>query len=240
MLHGLYGSSRNWQRVGKQLAEGSRILAADLRNHGLSPHSDDCSYEAMAADVLELMEVIAEPVDLMGHSLGGKVAMRVACDAGSRVRSLQILDIAPRRYEPDVSLLDALLGLDLDLFASRREVDEHLAASIPDVALRGFLLTNLQRTASGGFEWQANLQGLRAGLGQIGDSSLLDGDRFAGPVDVVAGRSSDYVTDADRELFEGFFPMARLHFLDGVGHNVHVEGGERFVQLVLASRERGS
>ena len=213
VLHGLYGSSRNWQRVGKRLAAVGRVLAVDLRNHGQSPHAPDCSYEAMASDVLEVMDGLSEPAHLMGHSLGGKVAMRVACDVGSQVRSLQVLDIAPRQYDPDAGLLDALLSLELDGFTGRSQIDEKLAEKVPDQLLRGFLLTNLQRTESGGFAWQANLGGLRQGLDEIGQSPLRSGDHYSGPVDVIAGGASHYVVPEDAALFTEHFPNSRLHVL---------------------------
>ncbi|HVS15517.1 MAG TPA: alpha/beta fold hydrolase [Thermoanaerobaculia bacterium] len=235
ILHGLYGSSRNWVTVGRALADRFHVLAADLRNHGQSPHRADMRYPALVADVLAALDRLGlERTELMGHSLGGKVAMALACRAGERVRRLYVLDIAPREYAPDAALLDALLAVDLTGVERRGEVDERLADAIPDRELRMFLLTNLVR-AGGRYTWQIDLRALRDAVPDIRANPLRADDRFAGPTLFLAGGRSGYVTADDRPAIERHFPRARLAWLEGVGHNVHTEGGDAFVRAVFAA-----
>ncbi len=234
VLHGLYGSSRNWATAGRRLADRFAVVAVDLRNHGASPHDPDCSYQALAGDVVELLdELELERLTLMGHSLGGKVAMRVACVAPDRIERLYVLDIAPKQYRRDPSLLDALLSVDLAGLSRRSEVDDRLRESIPDDPTRQFLLTNLER-CNDGFRWQANLAGLRAGFDDIARSPLRPGDRYPGPTHFIAGGRSAYLSSSDIEAAREHFPSATLDVLAESGHNVHVDGGDAFVATVFA------
>jgi esterase len=237
VLHGLYGSSRNWVTVGRALADHFHVLAVDLRNHGQSPHHPDMRYAALVSDVLATVDRLGLPrVHLMGHSLGGKVAMALACAAGERVRRLFVLDIAPRVYAADTSLLDALLAVDLGGVSRRGEVDEQLAGVIRDPGLRAFLLTNLVH-AGGRYDWQIDLRALRAGMPDIRDNPLREGDRFDGPSLFLAGGLSRYVTEKDRPAILRHFPRARIEWLAGAGHNVHTDGGDDFLRAVFEAVE---
>jgi len=147
ILHGLFGSSDNWMAVAPKLAEHFRVFVIDLRNHGQSPHSAEMDYALMAGDVAEFLDVnnFADAA-LMGHSLGGKVAMQFALSYPNRVTKLIVSDMVPRVYEPShAKIISALLALDLNAFQSRQPIEEALAAEIPSLAVRRFLLKNLGR-----------------------------------------------------------------------------------------------
>ena len=235
VLHGLYGSSRNWSAVARKLAETYDVWALDLRNHGQSPHDDDCRWSAMAGDVRRTVEElgITRP-HLLGHSLGGKVAMHLVANEPDFARRLLVADIAPRLYRPDDELLDALLALDLSRVERRSDADRALAPAVPDPALRGFLLTNLARSGDA-YVWQCNLEGLKANLEQIGTAPFENGARWSGPSRFIVGGASEYWQPGDDELARAHFPEADVVVLPGVGHNVHVEGGAAFVDAVLAA-----
>ena len=175
---------------------------------------------------------------LVGHSMGGKTAMRLACDDADRVASLLVLDIAPQRNEPERHLLDAMLALPLAELGSRGDADRLLQGAVPDPATRGFLLTNLVRSGAEPpaptFAWQLGLAELSADFDALGAAPLGDADRFAGATHVLAGGASDYVSAGEERRYLPWFPGVTLDVLAGVGHNVHVEGGEAFVDWVAA------
>jgi esterase len=234
ILHGFLGSSRNWLSAGKDLAANRRTFALDLRNHGLSPHSAEMSYEAMAADVLAWLDArgIAS-AELIGHSMGGKVAMLLACRHPERVARLVIMDIAPRDYHwPDRGAeLRAIAGLDLGRLESRAQAEALIAGTVPDPAMRKFVLTNLERTP-GGWNWMVNIPALQAALPALERNPLGSGDGFGGPALFVAGGRSRYVEAADRAAIMGTFPAARIVVLEKSGHNPHIEAREAFVGAV--------
>ncbi|HEY5719706.1 MAG TPA: alpha/beta fold hydrolase, partial [Gammaproteobacteria bacterium] len=168
VLHGLFGSSSNWARLARGLAAEFRVICADLRNHGRSPHAAGMSYPQMAADVVALLDRLRlDRVALLGHSMGGKVAMQVALNQPERVSRLLVADIAPRAYRGNQAIvLEALEALHLDSLASRREADERLAAQVPETGVRAFLLTNLTQE-QGRFGWRINLPEIIDGIEAI-------------------------------------------------------------------------
>ena len=233
VLHGLFGSSRNWSSVSRKLARWRSVIAYDLRNHGKSPWQAPHTYEEMARDVLAALDHEGlDRVVLMGHSMGGKVAMRLACDAPDRVEALYVLDIAPVTYPRTTSILEPLMALDLSALKSRGDADRALASSIEDRATRLFLLTNLVRAEDGGFRWQIPLDVLYESRQEIFANPLEPGDLYEGPTRFVAGELSNYVTSALVEAARAHFPKADLVTLAGVGHDVHVEGGDSFLEAV--------
>jgi len=237
VLHGLLGSSRNWQSAGAALAaRGPRVVALDLRNHGESPWSDDCSFAALAADVAAWVERAAPgSVHLLGHSLGGKVAMRLAAERPDLVARLTVVDIAPRAYPGRLRAeFTAMRRLDLAALGSRREADAALAVHLPDWALRQFVLTNLGQDAAGGWTWKVNLDALERSLPILVGDPLLPGHGYAGPARLIRGGRSDYVTEADLALFAGRFPRSDAVTLPGSGHNPHFDARSGFVDAVLA------
>lgn len=234
ILHGMLGSSRNWLTAGKDLAASRRVYALDLRNHGLSPHADLMTYDAMVADVEAWLDSRGiGSAELIGHSMGGKVAMLLACRRPDRVSRLVVVDIAPRSYQwPEHrEEFAAIRELDLGSLKSRAEAESRLEARVPGWAMRKFILTNLERI-SGGWRWQINVPVITAALPELERNPLGSGDRFGGPALFIAGGKSRYVEPADRAAITRAFPAARITVLQNSGHNPHVEEREAFVRAV--------
>jgi esterase len=237
LLHGLLGSSRNWQTAGRELAAGRRVYALDLRNHGLSPHAAAMSYASMVADVQAWLDAHGVgPAEIVGHSMGGKVAMLLACRDPARVARLVVVDIAPKDYSwPERRQEFAAMNeLDLATLKSRADAESRLEARVPGWAERKFLTTNLERAEGGGWTWQIDLKAITAALPVLESNPLASGDRYLGPTLFVAGAQSGYVKPADRDLIHRHFPSARIEVLPGSGHNPHIEARDAFVKTVLA------
>ena len=176
IVHGMLGSSRNWQTVGRDLAAHRRTFALDLRNHGESPHADVMTYDSLVADVLAWMDTRAiGAADFIGHSLGGKVAMVLACRHPERVHRLIVVDIAPKPYAWPARRVEfaAMTGLDRASLRSRAEAESRLEGAIPDWPMRKFLVSSLERTPAG-WSWQFNLPVLAAALPELERNPLLD------------------------------------------------------------------
>ena len=239
VLHGILGSSRNWQTAGRDLASRYHVWALDLRNHGASPQADEMTYAAMEADVAAWLDARGlGPVALMGHSMGGKVAMRLACRQPERVERLVVVDIAPRDYDRggrQRAEFAAMHSLELRELASRAEAERRLEPLVPDWALRKFLTTNLERDPAGGWRWMINLAALTAALPDLERNSLEPGDRFAGPALFITGGQSSYVQPADHAAILRHFPAARIETIPASGHDPHMQARAEFVLLVLGS-----
>jgi pimeloyl-ACP methyl ester carboxylesterase len=232
----MLGSSRNWQAAGKDLAARYRVLAPDLRNHGASPHSEEMTFDAMAGDVLAWMDSHAlERISLMGHSMGGKVAMVLACRHPERVQRLILVDIAPKDYpwrgrEREFAAMNAL---DLRNLRLRAHAERSFEAYVPNPEMRRFLATNLERVDGGGWKWAVNLPALAAALPVLEKNPLGPGDRYTGPTLVLSGARSSYVRPEDGPLFAAHFPDAKFAVIESAGHNPHAEAREKFVQAVF-------
>ena len=238
ILHGFLGSSRNWQTAGHDLAEAFQVSALDLRNHGGSPHAAEMTYEAMTADVLGWLDAQGlQRVTLLGHSMGGKVAMQLACRHPARVDRLIIVDIAPKDYHwPERrEEFAAMNELDLARLASRAEAERQLESRVPDWAMRKFLLTNLERGAGESWRWQINLPVLTAAIGALEKNSLGPDERFLRPTLFVTGGKSRYVHPTDAGEIRRHFPAAAIATIPEAGHNPHMETRETFVRTVLAA-----
>jgi esterase len=235
ILHGLLGSSRNWQTAGRDLAGRYHVYALDLRNHGASPHSAEMTYAEMLADVLAWCDAHGlAKATVMGHSMGGKVAMLFACRNSERVERLIVVDTAPRAYRsPGLEAqFAAMTSLDLDTLKSRADAEQRLEASVPDWAARKFLTTNLAQGPDGHWHWSINLPVLDAALAELGKNPLAPADRFAGPALFVAGGKSRFLLAADHASIVAHFPSARFEVIPGAAHNPHMETREAFVRAV--------
>jgi len=231
ILHGLLGSARNWNRIGKELEADYCVYAVDVRNHGASPHLESMDYAAMAEDVLRLMD--QEDIDtamLVGHSMGGKIAMTFACAHPERVHRLVVVDIAPKAYAPrweaEFALMNRLL---LETIQNRSEAEAFLEPSIKDWAFRKFLLTNLVRKPEGGFRWAVNLNLLQDSLPYLFKNPLEAGDRYDGPTQFICGAQSPFVEQDDLAQIRKHFPQAYLECIENAGHNVHFDQPEAFL-----------
>jgi pimeloyl-ACP methyl ester carboxylesterase len=234
LLHGLFGSGDNWGGVARGFAERFRVVTPDLRNHGRSPHAEAMDYPAMAQDVAELLRAEGlAPAHILGHSMGGKVAMTCALQAPALVRSLGVVDIAPGP-QPDrhTQILDALRALPVRELQTRGEMEAALAAAIPDLAVRRFLLKSVVRDARGHYFWRLNLEALQRNYARLNDP-VRAAEAFPGPTLFVRGGNSDYVGDRELAEISRLFPRFRLVTLPGVGHWVHAEAPAEFVRVVL-------
>ena len=237
-LHGLFGRGKNFTRIAKDLAPGYRSLLVDLPNHGESAWTDTVDYRQMADSVAATLRVgvAAEgPVAVVGHSLGGKVAMLLALRHPDVVSRLVVVDIAPTQAggaEGEFAhLLDSLAALDLGTITRRSEADEALKESIPWDTTRLFLLQNL-RGGPEGYSWEPNLELLRRSLDAIGGFPETDGAVFDGPVLWVAGGRSDYVRDEYVPLMRALFPQTHRVTIREAGHWVHSQAPETFTEVL--------
>jgi esterase len=235
ILHGLLGSSRNWQSAGRDLAAEFHVCALDLRNHGDSFHAREMTYAIMADDVVAWLDGRGiERTHVIGHSMGGKVAMLLACRHPSRVRKLIAVDIAPKAYPSSHSAeFAAMHAIDLGTLASRAEAEKVMDSLVSDWGMRQFLLSNLERRNGGGMRWIINLPGLTAALPVLEAEFLHAGDRYDGETLFVLGEKSRYfVRGEDEAQVAPHFPRARYTIIAECGHNPHFEGRERFVAVV--------
>jgi len=232
ILHGLFGSSDNWRGLARQLAAHAQVITVDLRNHGRSPHSNALNYDLMADDVAELMADLGlQQVDIIGHSIGGKVAMILAARYSERVRRLVIVDMAPKRYSDSHSdIFEALLALDLTQFTQRSEVDAALAHSIADKAIRQFLLMNLALD-EGKLQWRINLQGLADNYPQL-LQAVCDEERVRQPILFLRGGLSNYIEKGDEVMIKQLFPNSEMVIFEQAGHWIHAEIPALFLTTV--------
>ncbi len=245
VLHGLFGSGRNWMTIARRLASTHRVLAPDLRNHGASPWDAAMTYPAMAADVAELLVHRANrPVTLVGHSMGGKVAMALALTRPGLIRRLVVVDVAPVTYESTFApYARAMLEADLEGVTSRSQVDAQLAEVVPEPGVRAFLLQNLV-LEEGGARWRVNLPVLEAAMETIsGFPEVPPKAQFRKPVLFIAGERSDYVAQGHYPAVRSLFPRAETTVIRGAGHWVHAEKPDEFLDVlesVFARRSSAS
>ncbi len=234
VLHGLFGSGTNWRSFAKSAAHSRQVHLIDLRNHGRSPHSDEMSYPLMVEDLLAYMDRQSlQAATLLGHSMGGKVAMLLALEAPERVADLIVVDIAPVAAGGDhVPFIRAMLSIELDGLSRREQASEMLSDTVPDAGLRQFLLQNLERD-SGGFRWRLNLPALAQSMPALHDFPFREGkERFPGPALFVRGEKSDYVTENRFVAIRTHFPAAEIKTVPGAGHWVHAEKPKEFAETV--------
>jgi len=240
ILHGLLGSADNWRSMSRRLGAHYKVFAVDLRNHGRSPHSEIFDYDVMVADLREFVEQHAlSRIMLLGHSLGGKVAMQFALDHSDRVDKLVIVDIAPKPYEPSQrAMLEALRSLDLPRYNSFGEADAALAEKIPDASLRQFLLKNLARDESGRLRWKIHLEAIERNYDKL-LRGLAPKRTFDKPSLFIRGGRSNYIADDGARLIRRIFPQAEIVTLPQAGHWIHVDLPEEFFQTVVNFLRRG-
>jgi pimeloyl-ACP methyl ester carboxylesterase len=237
-LHGLFGQGRNWTGIAKALAVDHRVLLVDLPDHGKSAWTERFDFveiaDTIAASVRE--QYPSEPVALVGHSLGGKVAMVLALRHPEFVERLCVVDIAPVRYQRMSEFsgyIDALCGLDLEALTQRADADAALAAAVPNSTVRAFLLQNLRRDGDN-WHWQPNLQGLKRDLSILGSwpEAELGSASYDGPVLWVGGANSDYITDDYTSAMDRRFPHNRRVTIKNAGHWLHSEQPEVFSEVL--------
>ena len=234
LLHGLFGSARNFGAVQQQLARRCRVIALDLRNHGASPHDGDMHYTAMAADVLQTLDRLsALPATLLGHSMGGKVAMQAALAQPDAVARLVVADIAPVAYPPHHrAIAEAMASLPLSPGMTRAQAGGALSEAVPDAGMRAFLLQNLQLGAAPA--WRIGLTEIIAALPVVEGWQAPADARYGGSTLFMAGAASDYIRPEHRPAIRALFPNARFVTLKNAGHWLHAENPSGFVAVVEA------
>lgn len=246
ILHGLYGSSDNWLSIAKLFSESFEIYLVDLRNHGKSPHDDKHNYELMRDDLIGFLDERGlDKVVLVGHSMGGKVAMCFAQHNPGRVDHLVVVDIAPKSYKElyrqeslnHSDILMAMKSIDLKEAASRRDIDRMLSEKVKPLRVRRFLMKNLERNHDGVYRWTLNLDVLIRELDNIMDG--VNRNCFDPvfpvtgiPVLFVRGDNSPYIQDEDMDFIDTIFPSAGLITIPDAGHWLHAEKPEAFAKAV--------
>jgi esterase len=234
IVHGLFGSGRNWATIAQRLAAHRRVVALDLRNHGASPWADTMDYGELAADIRATLRALGVGrCALLGHSMGGKAAMVAALRHGVEIERLVVVDIAPVAYAPrHLGHLRAMRALDLSHIRRRSDADSALAPAVPDAAERAFLLQNLV-FAAGGVRWRFNLAAIEQAMPDlVGFPALPAGVAYRGPTLFVAGGKSDYLLPTHETPIRQFFPNAQIARIGGAGHWLHAEQPQEFLDLV--------
>jgi esterase len=233
VLHGLFGSSRNWMTAARRLASEHRVIAADLRNHGTSPHTETMSYPEMAGDVYETITDLGfGPVALIGHSMGGKTAMLAALQHPEVVDRLVVVDAAPVAYPPAfVAYAQAMRAANLTSVHRRADVEKQLVEAVPEAGTRAFLLQNLILDDSG-VRWRPNLPAIEAALPAISGWPADVTGSYDGPTLFVYGGKSDYVRPEHRDTILRYFPHTKFAEIPEAGHWVHAERLDDFLAAV--------
>ncbi len=234
LLHGLFGAAQNWGTIQKRLAgTGRRVIALDLRNHGASPWDSAMDYPAMAADVAETLAALGAPrAAVIGHSMGGKVAMVLAITRPDAVERLVVADIAPVAHPPALRpYVAAMQAIPLHPGLTRKEADAALGPTIPQPGIRAFLLQNLRLGAGEAPSWRLNLAAIAAGMPAI-EGFPADPGAYPGPTLVLAGERSDYIRPEHHAVFRARFPAVHFATIPRAGHWVHAENPEDFLAAV--------
>ena len=224
IMHGLLGMLDNWQSFAKKLSEGYRVLTLDLRNHGKSFHANQMTYELMSEDLNRfLIHREIDRADIMGHSMGGKVAMQFALQYPEKTEKLIVADIAPRAYPGGhETIFEALLTANPENAEKRSDIEKHLLKFIPDKSIVLFLMKNLSRSKNGGFRWKANIGALADNYPHI--LAAIESDRsFKGKSLFLKGGKSHYIDEKSTGEMEKLFPENRLVEIPGAGHWIHAE-----------------
>jgi len=233
ILHGLFGFSDNWQTHAKKLAEYYRVILVDLRNHGRSDWSDDFSYEIMADDVLKLCDDLnIEDLILVGHSMGGKVAMQVAKKREELLEKLVVVDMGIKSYPMHHDhIIAGIKSVTLDTIKARREAEVQLGTHIESEGIKQFLLKNMYWKEKGQLAWRMNLPVLEREMPAI--LGAFEADEIFTPTLFIRGAMSNYILDEDVSELETQFPDMELVTVENAGHWVHAEAPNEFQEALL-------
>ena len=237
ILHGLFGQCDNWQTAAKGLAEnGFEVYAVDQRNHGLSPHSDEFNYKVMSNDLNELISDLGfGKAILMGHSMGGKIALQFAVDHPERINKLIVADIAPKYYPPHhQQVITAVRAVDFDLVKTRKEAEETLSKYLPDYSTKQFLLKNIYWKTETQLDWRFNVDAITKNIEEVGKE--IEFNRIFTKQDFdtlfIRGGNSRYILDSDIPDIRIPFPDAELVTIEGAGHWLHADKPKEFLEAI--------
>ncbi|MBL3702432.1 alpha/beta fold hydrolase [Sulfitobacter sp. BDSS02] len=225
IVHGLFGSARNWGVIAKRLSDSREVIAVDLRNHGESPWHESHTYADLADDLAEVMATLPGPVDLVGHSMGGKAAMMLALTHPEHLNRLVIADIAPVAYShTQLHFIEKMRAVDLERVTRRSEAAQQLAELGVEPALQSFFTQSLDVANQ---KWKLNLDALEANMPVIMTFPDIEA-QWDGPALFLSGADSDYVTSDNRDKIRSLFPSARFAKLPGAGHWLHADKPREF------------
>jgi esterase len=233
LMHGLFGSSSNWMGIVRRLDQDYRILVPDLRNHGRSPHADEMNYPVMVEDLMALLDSLElQSVSLLGHSMGGKVAMWSALSYPERVDKLIVADIAPVTYgNLFASIFTGLQGMPLQQLQNREEADSYLSEYVQDQGVRQYLLQNLVKPKQG-WVWRFNLKVLKRAISMLSGFPEIGQSVYPGDVLFIHGEKSDYVNSDAQKVIQQCFPHNRRRMIHGAGHWLYAEQPDLFSQAL--------
>jgi len=238
ILHGLFGQCDNWQTQAKAIADkGFEVYIIDQRNHGLSPHDENFNYNAMSSDLHELItDLNYDKIILLGHSMGGKTAMKYAQDHSQKINKLIIADIAPKFYPPHhQKIIDALQAVDFGIIKSRKEASDILSRYIADLGTIQFLLKNIYWKTDSQLEWRFNLVSIINNIDNVGAeiefSSISTNLNFR--TLFIRGEKSDYINNSDISIIRNNFPDAEFVTIPGAGHWLHAEKPNEFLNEII-------
>ena len=237
ILHGFLGSGDNWISVSRKLNDiGFTIHLIDQRNHGRSFHSEKFDYELMCEDLFNYIEYynVINPI-LIGHSMGGKTAMRFSLKYPELIQKLIVLDTSPREYPVlHQAIIDSLKEIDLSIYNTRNSVDDKLKESIKQKDLRNFLMKNIYRTNDGKLSFRFNLRSLSKNIGNIGKKIESD-NQFNADVIFIKGENSEYINESDKESINILFPNSKFYIIPNAGHWLHVDNPNDFLSVLLST-----
>ncbi|HBS22266.1 alpha/beta fold hydrolase [Thalassospira sp.] len=229
IVHGLYGSARNWGVIAKRLSDSRHVVAVDMRNHGASPWFETHSYEDLTGDLAEVIESLEGPYDVLGHSMGGKAAMVLALTRPELVNRLIVADIAPVTYgHSQLQYIKAMQAVDLRAVERRSDAAAQLQATVDNPALVPFFLQALDVTEK---RWLLNLDTLALEMPKILSFPDISGV-YEGKVMFLTGAESSYVTREHRDRIKALFPAAQFAKIPGAGHWLHAEKPREFEAAV--------
>ena len=237
ILHGFLGSGDNWISVSRKLNDiGFTIHLIDQRNHGRSFHSEKFDYELMCEDLFNYIEYynVINPI-LIGHSMGGKTAMRFSLKYPELIHKLIVLDTSPREYPVlHQAIIDSLKEIDLSIYNTRNSVDDKLKESIRQKDLRNFLMKNIYRTNDGKLSFRFNLRSLSKNIGNIGKKIESD-NQFIAEAIFIKGEKSEYINESDKESINILFPNSKFYIIPNAGHWLHVDNPNDFLSVLLST-----
>ncbi|WP_448248699.1 alpha/beta fold hydrolase [Thalassotalea agariperforans] len=232
LIHGLFGSLDNLGMVAKGLKDNYRVTSVDVRNHGQSFHQNTMSYDELAQDVINVMDKLSiKSAHILGHSMGGKIAMQLAVNHPDRVDKLMVADIAPVAYPPHhQTIIDGLLAINLDQITSRKDADQQLAQYVEDQGVRQFLLRNIGQT-DGKFYFKCHLANIAHCYPQIMSAMSLE-HCFEGKTLFIKGGNSDYIQAEHRSVIQTLFPNSSAKIIQNTGHWLHAEKPTAFNKII--------
>lgn len=232
LIHGLFGSLENLNMVAKALADTFKVISIDVRNHGSSFHHKSMNYQELSNDIFTLLDHLQiNFCDILGHSMGGKIAMQCALSQPGRINKLIVADIAPVEYPPHHNeIIAGLLSINVNDIGNRRDADKQLSNYVKEAGVRQFLLKNLVKVESG-FAWRANITDIANDYNSIAQGFTLE-QQFNGPTLFIKGANSNYITSDHQTVISTLFPSAKAKIIQGAGHWLHAEKTVAFNKIV--------